>query len=53
MCGLVPAAAGCCPAGLGADTGRPVGPINAMELSLSITDRKMGVHDAKEKSLRA
>src|SRR6185312_170099 len=41
-CGFAPAAEGCCLCGLVAATGRPVGPINAMELSLVGPDWKMG-----------
>src|SRR5258706_992455 len=51
MCGLPVAAAGGWSADFGAETGRPVGPINAMELAFSYPDRKMGVGGRKEKAL--
>src|SRR5690348_8042511 len=49
MCGLAPSAACGWPWGLAADTGRPVGPINAMELSLNCPTPKMGAGGAKGK----
>src|SRR6476660_8235991 len=42
ICGFAPAAGGCWPSGLAAATGRPVGPINAMELSLILSSPEDG-----------
>jgi hypothetical protein len=42
MCGLLGPATGDLSAAFGAETGRPVGPINAMELSFSFLGSKDG-----------